>query len=342
MKDLQLTYSPYTLKLKIPFVTSRKEIKVRNGLIIKVFDSEGNEGIGDCCPFPEFGSETLQDAEEALSEIKLKISINLDEIESSLSGHLEEFNKLPSLRHGLEQALLNLICNVKNTTIDELLNLMLKKQIFVNAAIDLLSPDESANKAVNFVKDGYGTIKVKAGRENFDDDLTVIKFVRDAVGERIHIRVDPNGKWSLEEAVHNLKKLEQYNIEYVEQPLNSTNGFAELSKSSNVPIAPDESVRSFEDAKKFINSGSVSFIILKPMLLGGLIQTVKIIRMAVENKITPVITSSFESAIGRTNAVIAAAVVKTNIAHGLAVNNYFENDLIKDPFNITSGKIILQ
>jgi hypothetical protein len=30
------------------------------------------------------------------------------------------------------------------------------------------------------------------------------------------------------------------------------------------------------------------------------------------------------------------------VAHGLAVNNYFENDLVEDQFNVESGKIILQ
>ena len=341
MKNLQLKFSPYTLKLRKPFITSKKEIKERNGFILTLLDAEENEGIGDCCPFPEFGSETLQNAEEALSDLKLNININVDNFENSITDNLIKFIKLPTLRHGLEQALLNLMCNVKKVKIDELLNLDLKKQIYVNAAIGFLSQDESTIEAVNFAKEGYGTIKVKAGRKNFDDDLSVVKSIRAAVEEKIQIRVDPNGKWSLNEAVQNLKKLEEYDIEYVEQPLNGSNGFTELSKLSNVPIAPDESIRSVEDAKRFLESGAISFLILKPMLLGGLIPTLKIIKMAEENNITPVITSSFESAIGRTNAVIAAASVKSDVAHGLAVNNYFENDLIKDQFNVDSGKIIL-
>jgi len=341
MKKLQLAFSPYTLKLKKPFITSKKKIKERNGFILTLLDAEENEGIGDCCPFPEFGSETLKNAEDALSDIHLEININSDDIENSITDNLKKFDKLPALRHGLEQALLNLMCKVKKVKIDELLNLDLKKQIFVNAVIGFLSQDESFNEAENFVKEGYGTIKVKAGRENFDDDLSVVKSIRDAVGEKIQIRVDPNGKWSLNEAVQNLKKLEQFDIQYVEQPLNGSNGFTELSKLSNVPIAPDESLRSVADAKRFVESGAISFLILKPMLLGGLIPTLKIIKMAEENNITPVITSSFESAIGRTNAVIAAASVKSDVAHGLAVNNYFENDLIKDQFNVNSGKINL-
>ncbi len=342
MNDLQLTFSPYTLKLKKPFETSKKEIRERNGFIIKLIDVDGNEGIGDCCPFPEFGSETLQDVEQTLTDIKLSIYIQENEIENSITENLKKFDKLPTLRYSLEQALLNLICIIKKVTIDELLKLDLKRKIFVNAAIGLLSQNESVTEARRFVAEGYSTIKIKAGRDNFDNDLAVVKSIREAVGEKIKIRVDPNGKWSLTEAVQNLKKLEHYNIEYVEQPLIGSNGFTELSKLSSVPIAPDESVRSIKDAKRFIDGGSVSFIVLKPMLLGGLIPTLKIIRIAERNKIIPVITSSFESAIGRTNAIIAAACVKSNVAHGLAVNNYFENDLVKDQFNVKSGTIILQ
>jgi o-succinylbenzoate synthase len=285
MNDLQLTFSPYTLKLTKPFITSKKEIKERNGFIIKMIDSKGNEGIGDCCPFPEFGSETLPDAEQALTDIKLTFNVKEDEIENSITENLKKFDKLPSLRHGLEQALINLMCKVKNVTIDDLLKLNLKRKIFVNAAIGFLSQDESVNEATNFVKEGFSTIKLKAGRENFDDDLSAVKSVRKAVGEKIQIRIDPNGKWNLIEAAQYLKKLELYNIEYVEQPLNGSNGFAELSKLTNIPLAPDESVRSIGDAKRFVDSGSISFIILKPMLLGGLIPMLKIIKMAERNKI---------------------------------------------------------
>jgi O-succinylbenzoate synthase len=102
MNDLQLTYSPYTLVLNKPFITSKKEITERNGVIIKIVDAEGNEGVGDCCPFSEFGSETLQDAENALSDIKLTINIKEDEIENSITENLKNFDKLPSLKHGLD------------------------------------------------------------------------------------------------------------------------------------------------------------------------------------------------------------------------------------------------
>ncbi len=171
MNDLQLTYSPYSLKFKIPFLTARTEIKERKGFILRLIDSNGFEGIGDTCPFTEFGSESLSDVENKLSDFTLKIIIDESDIENSLSNSLKEFSKLPALRHGLEQAILNLLCRKKNTTIDKLLNLKLNKQVKINAAIGLLSPKESVKKVERFIEEGDNTIKVKAGREIFDDDL---------------------------------------------------------------------------------------------------------------------------------------------------------------------------
>lgn len=341
MKDLKLTYSPYTLKLKKSFFTARTEIKERKGFILRLTDADGFEGIGDCCPFPEFGSESIEDVENMVSDFKLKVIINETEIEKSINNCLLNYNKLPALRHGLEQAIINIICNKNKTTIDNLLNLKLKKRVKINAAIGLLNVEESVKAARNHIEKGFTTIKLKIGRSNFEEDLSVIKLIRETFGENIKLRIDSNGNWNLEEAIINLRALEQFDIEYAEQPVNNLSDYIKLKKKTNIPLAPDESIRSMKDAKEFIKSGAVSYLILKPMMIGGMLPTLEIIKQALTENIIPVITSSFESAVGKTNAVIAAATVKAIVAHGLGVADHFINTITNDPFPIKSGKIIL-
>jgi len=341
MKDLQLTYSLYTLKLKKSFVTARTEIKERRGFILRLTDPDGFEGIGDCCPFPEFGSESIEDVENVLSDFKLKVIIDETEIEKSINNCLANYKKMPALRHGLEQAIINIICNKNKTTIDNLLILKLKKRVNVNAAIGFLNVEESLNAVRNFIEKGFTTIKLKVGRSNFEEDFSVIKLIRETFGDNIKLRIDSNGNWNLNEAIINLKALEQFDIEYAEQPVINLSDYINLKKETNIPLAPDESIRSVKDAKEFIKSGAVSYLILKPMMIGGLLPTLEIIKQALAENITPVITSSFESAIGKTNAVIAAASVKSNVAHGLGVADHFINTITNDPFPIKSGKIIL-
>ena len=169
----------------------------------------------------------------------------------------------------------------------------------------------------------------------------VLKQLKMNLGDDIILRIDANGKWKLEEAVKYLSKLEDLNLEYAEQPVNSLDEFIKLKNETSVPLATDESIRTKKAADDFINKNAVDYLILKPMIIGGLLPTLEIIILAEKNNITPVITSSFESAVGKANAVIAAASVKKEIAHGLALNDYFKNDLITDPFPVKDSKIYL-
>ena len=138
-----------------------------------------------------------------------------------------------------------------------------------------------------------------------------------------------------------LSKLKELNLEYAEQPVRSLENFIKLKSRISVPLAADESIRTIKDAENFIKKNALDYLILKPMIIGGLLPTLEIIDLAENNNIIPVITSSFESAIGKANAVIAAATVNNEVAHGLALNDYFKNDLITDPFPVKDGKISL-
>ncbi|MGE5797635.1 MAG: o-succinylbenzoate synthase [Ignavibacteria bacterium] len=342
MNVIELIYAPYCLNLKKPFSTSKGSITARKGFILNLKASNGLIGVGDAAPFPEFGSETYIQAEDALSSLNLEIKIDLANVESSISENLLEFNNLPCLRHGLEQALLNLISKEKNLSIAELINRETKNEICINGIIDLQSKEESVQSCLELKEKGFTTIKMKIGRDNFEEDYETIDAVRKACGDKIKIRLDVNGKWKLGEAKENLKKLENLNAEYVEQPVSSLEYFIELKKYSNIPIAADETIRSVEDALNFISEKAADVFIIKPMMLGGLIPSLKIIEAADRSGIKTVISSSFESAIGRSMAVLAASAVKNDTAHGINTAAYFEKDLIPDPFPVNNGKIIIK
>jgi o-succinylbenzoate synthase len=339
MKELELTYSPYRLILNTAFETSRGKISERKGFIISLKSENGKTGLGDAAPFPEFGSESYEETDEALNKIELKINLDLGDLRKSLKYIFRNYEAFPALRHGLEQALLNLICNERNLSLSEVLKLKLKDEIFVNAAIGFLSAEETYLKVKDLKVKGFNTIKIKVGRSKFEEDLEILKAARNAAGSDIKVRVDVNGKWDLDCAIKNLKQLEELDIEYAEQPANSIEDFIEIKKETSILIAADESIRNYISAKAFILGNAVDIIVLKPMLIGGLVPTLEIIELAEKYKVIPVITSSFESAIGRANLVIAAASVKADIAHGLAVSKYFEQDITNDKFPIVSGKI---
>jgi o-succinylbenzoate synthase len=340
MNDLELTYIPYSTKLKKPFHTSGKTISAREGFILILKSKTKSLGIGEAAPLPEFGSETYEETELALQNFNLKLSIDIGNIEESIEQNLKNFSGLPSLKCGLELAILKLICSEKSTSIPDLLNRSYPELIVVNGVIGLISADRAEETVLDLLGKGFRTIKVKVGRNDFEEDLTVIKKIRDAAGKDIKIRIDANAKWGKDEAVDYLTKLESFNIEYAEQPVKYLDDFLFLKNKTTIPLAVDESLRTMDDAQKFIVSRAAEYVILKPMMLGGIIPTLKIADMAKESGIKSVVTSSFEGVIGRIGAVNAAAFVNNELAHGLATADYFDEENIPDPFPVKDGKIL--
>lgn len=339
MKNLELTYLPYSIMLKKPFRTSKTVLKERTGFFLVLRNNKGAIGIGEAAPLPGFGSESFEDDEKALSNFNLQLSIDTNEIEKSIEENLSSFNSLPALKCGLELAVLNLICNEKKLTIPHLFKRKYAEQVYVNSVISFMKPDDAASSAAEIVNNGFQTLKVKVGRNDFEEDFLTINKIREAVGTEINIRIDANGKWNKDEALKYLTSLEQFDIQYAEQPTNNFDDFIFLKDKIKIPLAPDESIRSFADAEKFISHKAASFLVLKPMMIGGIIPALKIADLARENNIQTVITSSFESVIGRTGIVNAAALVNNNLAHGLGTSVYFDENDIADPFPVKNGKI---
>ena len=341
MTNLELTYSPYSLNLSQPFRTSGGDIRERKGFIISLKSGSKAEGIGEAAPLPEFGSESYEDDEITLENLQLNIKLDLNNLIPSIEESLSQFIHLPALRSGMEQAILNLVCVERKTTLSELFNKPVAKNISVNGIIGMVDKADAVNKAISLKADGFRTIKIKVGREIFEDDLEVVNNIRAAVGKNIKLRLDANGKWDKNAAIHNLKQLEETDIEYIEQPVSPLKDFEDICSETSVPLAADESLRSYADAINIIRNNLASVLIIKPMMLGGLTPAMDIIDEAEKNKKKVVISSSFETSIGRSIAIFAAGILKEQTAHGLAVADYFKDTIVSDPFPVSNGIITI-
>ena len=78
---------------------------------------------------------------------------------------------------------------------------------------------------------------------DIDDDIRLIREIRDEVGPKIGIRVDPNEGWSVFDAARALRELEDVNLEYVEEPIdmNNLDALAYLRKTTRTRIGSNQS-----------------------------------------------------------------------------------------------------
>lgn len=335
----KIDFNQYVLKLKTSFETAKGIISERKGFIICVTGENGLEACGDAAPLPGFASETFEQVNELLPRITTfnnKEFSSLTEIENALS----DFNSSPAVKHGLDQALLNLYALENKKGLHDLFDYKnLNTDINVNSVIGSSDQETVIKNALAQVDSGYTTIKLKLGSRDFKEEIELLMLLRKSIGQRINIRIDVNGNWELNNAVDNLKRLEQFNIEYIEQPCSSLEELIVLAEKSSIPIAVDESLRSYEDAIEIIRTNSFKYIILRPMMLGGITTTQKIIKKAVDKGIKPVISSSFESVTGRKALVFLASLIAEDIAHGLGTDEYFIDGYENNPFPVKNGTI---
>jgi len=186
---------------------------------------------------------------------------------------------------------------------------------------------------------GFDTFKIKVGRDNPYDDFELLESIRNTFGYDIFLRLDANQKWSSDEAIEYLERFKDYVIEFVEEPCRYTCSTFKTIEESYIPIALDESIKDMLEDKSAFENCKAEFLIVKPMITGGIFSTIHLIESAKQVGKKTIISSSFESVIGKSALVMLASLTNHSFAHGLDTSELFENDLCQDPYAIKNSQI---
>lgn len=206
-----------------------------------------------------------------------------------------------------------------------------RDEISINATLPAINDRESIEKIMALYP-GAKTVKIKVGNDK-KVNLARIATVKE-IDSDLKIRLDVNGSWSVEEAVDNLKDI-QDQIEYVEQPCCSLDELRALKRRIDVPIAVDELLRKNSDPFSLNLEDVADFLVLKVSPLGGVMRAKKI---AEHHQIPVVVSSALESAVGISQGLqLAAALKGYSNDSGLATGVLFESDVGAHP--IIAGKI---
>jgi len=127
---------------------------------------------------------------------------------------------------------------------------VLRESIPVNATLPAVPVEQVGQVLARY--DGCRTVKIKVGErgQTLADDVERVRETRRLIGPEGRIRLDANGAWNLDEAEHAVRALEQFDLEYVEQPCATVPELAELRRRIHridVLVAADESVRRASD-----------------------------------------------------------------------------------------------
>ena len=204
----------------------------------------------------------------------------------------------------------------------------LRDRIPVNATVPAIEAARVPEVLARFAGCRTAKVKVAEPGQTLADDIARVRAVREAMGAEGRIRIDANGLWNVDEAEHAVHALNEFDLEYVEQPCASVEELADLRrrvKYMGIPIAADESVRKSSDPLAVARAKAADLLVIKAQPLGGVTHALQIVTAA---GLPVVVSSALDTAVGLSQGTaLAAALPSLEYDCGLGTSSLFLDDV---------------
>ncbi len=332
---MKLTYSRYDLNFKVPGGTSRGVLRTKETYFIKI-EKEGSFGIGEVGLFRGLSYDDRPDFEGRMSWLA-------SNIDKGREWCLDRLHEYPSIAFGLEQAFLSL----ESSRRFELFPSDFTRgtdSIDINGLVWMGDKDFMKSQIHDKLNSGFKVIKLKIGAIDFDTEMELLGSIRKNFSARdIELRVDANGAFAPAEAMEKLKRLSEYDIHSIEQPIRQGQyeEMAAICESSPVPIALDEELIGLTESDKrenLLTKLNPQYLIFKPSLIGGMKVCNHWIALCEKYNIGWWITSALESNVGLNAIAQYTYTLKNPMPQGLGTGGLFTNN-IDSPLRVKQGAL---
>jgi o-succinylbenzoate synthase len=332
---MKANYHKYNLDFKRPSGTSRGVMTTKETWFISL-DKEEKKGIGECGILRGLSIDDRPDYEQKIKWVCENINLGLE----VLYIELEEF---PSIQFGLETAFKSL----ESSDQFHLFPSAFTKgfdSIPINGLVWMGREDFMRTQIKEKIEAGFDCIKLKIGAIDFQTELDILKSIRKEFSvSDIELRVDANGAFSPENALEKLKRLSEYQLHSIEQPIKPKQfeAMAGLCERTPLPIALDEEligVFADEEKRKLLQTIKPQYIILKPSLVGGFSGSQDWIDLVDDLNIKWWITSALESNVGLNAIAQWTYMLNNSMPQGLGTGSLFTNNFLS-PLTVKSGTL---
>ncbi|MGE7952831.1 o-succinylbenzoate synthase [Lysinibacillus xylanilyticus] len=340
MKLEQITVRHIKMPMKAPFSTSFGTIDEKEFLLIEAKDQSGTVGWGEAVAFvaPWYTEETLKTTWHMLEDFLIPILLHKE------IGHPDEVSTLfSSIRRNcmakasIEGAIWDIYAQQTKQSLAQALGGD-KARIEVGVSVGIQSSTEALIDLLKgHVDKGYKRVKVKIKPGH---DVEVIRAIRAEMPD-LPLMVDANSAYTLDD-MNVLQQLDAFNLLMIEQPLavDDIVDHAKLQRKLKTPICLDESITSYEDARKAIELGSCGVINIKIGRVGGLTEARRIHDLCEVNNIPVWCGGMLEAGIGRAHNIALTSLTNFILPGDTAgSSHYWYEDIITPEVIVEDGYI---
>ena len=260
-------------------------------LFLKMTTESGLVGWGE--PVVEGRADTVAACVREMSEAL--IGKSAEEIEDTFqmlyrTGFYRGGPVLTSALSGIEQAMWDIKGKAHGMSVYQMLGGKCRDRIQVYRWIGGDHPRDTAAAAKEALSQGYYAVKMNGTDElkwiddhkKLDETVDRVAAIREAVGDQLGIAVDFHGRVHKTMARLLMKKLEEYDLMFVEEPVLTENEdeFLEFSRTVNIPIATGERNFTRWGFKRMLTRGGVDILQPDVSHCGGILEMRKIAAMA--------------------------------------------------------------
>ncbi len=332
---MKARYKKYILDFKTPSGTSRGILRQKETWFLIVRDND-RSGIGECGLLKGLSVDDVPEYEAKLQWV-------CDHIQEGKDWLWEQLSEFPSIQFGVEQLFLSL--SAKDPFLLFPSDFTEKESpISINGLVWMGKERFMHDQIQQKIAEGFGCIKMKIGAIDFETEYGLLEGIRGKYGAaEIELRVDANGAFTPEDAIHKLERLSKLDIHSIEQPIKQGqfDKMKLLCKETPLPIALDEEligIFSITEKESLLRRIRPQYIILKPSLVGGFKGSLEWIELAEKHGISWWVTSALESNVGLSAIAQWTYTLKNKLPQGLGTGSLYTNNF-ESPLEVTDGAI---
>ncbi len=331
--------------------------------IAVIATDEGVEGLGEATVMREWGGDhgryygespelTVTVIRDILGPVVVgQDPFDIERLNAALDIAIKGY---PYAKTAIDMALHDIKGKALGVPVYQLLGGLSRERVPVAHSLGIMDIDRACAEATEAIGEGIRTIKLKVGRDP-RYDVDVVREIRSTVGPDVDVVVDANQGWPTPKAaIAVIRRMEEYGVRYVEQPVEGLAQMARVAHAVDTPIMADESAWTAADVLEIVERGAADMISMYTTKPGGLLKAKKLAAVAEAAGLPLNVNGSHETGVGNaanlhlvasTAAVTEAGVFPVTTVRGQEptqmAGRMYEDDIVTESFRYEDGALLV-
>lgn len=283
MKIAGIRIDQVTRPFDISFISNQAFRTASESIVLRLDYDNGLFSYGESAPRAYVTGESLSSASALIRDSFTPLLLHreigkledvraiLDELENScVKGSGKPYL---SALGAVDLALLDGLGKLEDKPAASFLGPLLHRSPPQSISVPFFSENEIRELGHRFRHYRFTHLKVLVGDDpSWNADR--LRLIRSLFGDGVELRIEVNGKWSLDQAVAHVDALKRFRIVAVEQPLpaQDVEGLRRFREETGMRVVADESLCTLSDAKRLVDSRACDILNIKISKCGGLLR----------------------------------------------------------------------